>query len=205
MPSNCYNFGRSFRGVLPTLVEVTFRPHSPHYCSFTAVVRDSCDGRGVSFSQLTRLVENMGYIGKIDDFSIKPLEQHSFLLIGFSCYIASGLSSNGMTVSTAAETSPIRRDATHIRPQRGKAMDTKAFASHGGELSSSGDDSDLSPSSGNDGCSSEDELCRSCTRKNSRWSDLDEQRLLAYKKGGKSWDWMPAIRTRWNMVRSRDK
>lgn len=43
MPSDCYNLGRPSRDFLPTLVEVTLRPHSPHYCSFTAVVRDSCD------------------------------------------------------------------------------------------------------------------------------------------------------------------
>ena len=148
------------------------------------MVRDSCDGRGVSFSQLARLIENIGHIGKIVDFSIKPLEQHSFLLTGFSCYIASRLSSSGMTVSTAAETSPIRRDATHILLQHGKAVDAKALASHGDEPSSSDDDSDLSPSSDNDGYSSEDELGRLRTSKHSRWSDLDEQCLLAYKKEG---------------------
>ncbi|KAI9764343.1 MAG: hypothetical protein M1839_005960 [Geoglossum umbratile] len=214
MPSDCYNLGQSSRDVLPTLVEVTFRPHSPHYCSFTAVVQDSCDGRGVSFSQLARLVKDIGHIGKIDDFLIKPLQQNSFLLTGFSCYIASRLSSSGITVSTAAETSPIRRGATHILLQHGKAVDAEALASHGDKPSSSDDDSDLSPSSDNDGYSSEDELGRSRTSKHSRWSDLDEQRLLAYKKEGKSWDWIfgkfpgrtrPAISTRWNMVRPRDK
>jgi hypothetical protein len=191
MPSDCYNLGRTSRDVLPTLVEVTFRPHSRHYCSFTAVVWESCDGQGVSFNQLAQLVENIGHIGKIDDFSIKPLEQHSLLLTGFSCYIASRLSSSGMAVSTAAETSPICRDATHIRPQHGKAVDAKALASYGNEPSSSDDDSGLSdsdscPNSDNDGYSSEDELGRSRASKHSRWSDLDEQRLLAYKKEGKS-------------------
>jgi hypothetical protein len=71
-------------------------------------------------------------------------------------------------------------------------VDAKALTSHGDEPFSSGDDSGLSdsglsPSSDNDGYSSEDELGRSCTSKHSRWSDLDEQRLLAYKKEGKSW------------------
>ncbi|KAI9768892.1 MAG: hypothetical protein M1839_003846 [Geoglossum umbratile] len=37
MPSDCYNLGRSSRDVLPTLVEITFRPHSLYCCSFTAV------------------------------------------------------------------------------------------------------------------------------------------------------------------------
>jgi hypothetical protein len=139
-------------------------------------------------------------------------------LLKKSC-IAPRLSSSGMTVSTAAETSPIHRDTTHIRPQHGKAVDTKSLALHGNEPSSRDDDSglsdsNLSPSGDNDGYSSKDELGRSCTSKHSRWSGLDEQRLLAYKKEGKSWDWIfgkfpgrtrPAIRTRWNMVRPKDK
>jgi hypothetical protein len=83
MPSDCSNLSGSSSDILPTLTEVTFRPHSQYYCSFTAVVRDSCDG-GVSFSQLTRLIESIGYVGKIDDFTIKPFQQYSFLLTGFS-------------------------------------------------------------------------------------------------------------------------
>ncbi|MCJ1357538.1 MAG: hypothetical protein MMC33_007534 [Icmadophila ericetorum] len=64
--------------------------------------------------------------------------------------------------------------------------------------------SDSESSSDDDGCS--------CTSKQSWWSDLDEQRLLAYKKADKSWDWIfgkfpgrtpAAVRTRWNMVRPR--
>jgi hypothetical protein len=33
MPSDCCNLGRSSRDILPTLIEVTFRLHSPHCCS----------------------------------------------------------------------------------------------------------------------------------------------------------------------------
>jgi hypothetical protein len=50
-------------------------------------------------------------------------------------------------------------------------------------------------------------LGRPSTSKHSRWLDLDEQRLLAYKKKGKSWVWIfgrfpgRTQRTRWNMVR----
>jgi hypothetical protein len=70
MPSGCYNLDRSSCGILPTLIEVTFRLHYPQCYSFTAVIRDSCDGRGVSFS---RLVKSIGHVGKIDDFTIKPI------------------------------------------------------------------------------------------------------------------------------------
>jgi hypothetical protein len=44
-----------------------------HSCSFTAVVGDECgDARGVSLSQLARLMGSIGYAGKLGDFMIKP-------------------------------------------------------------------------------------------------------------------------------------
>jgi len=63
-------------------------------------------------------------------------------------------------------------------------------------------DSDPDPSSDDNGYSSDDGQGRPL------WSDLDEQRLLAYKKEGKSWEWIfgkfhgrtrPTICTRWRM------
>jgi hypothetical protein len=74
-------------------------------------------------------------------------------------------------------------------------VDSEALASQGSKPSSSDDDSGLTdsdpdPSSDDDGCSSEDEQGRSSTSKHSQWLDLDEQRLLAYKKEGKSWEWI---------------
>jgi len=217
MSSPCYNLGHSSSDdILPTLTEVTFRPHSTHCYSFTAVVMEGCDGHGVSFSQLAQLIESIGHVGKIDDFTIKPLREHLFLLTGFSQHTSSRLSSSGTTMSTAA-VAGIYRDATHIRSQQSKAVDSEALTSQGNKQSSSNNDDGLSdsdpdPSSNDDGCSSEDEHGRSRTSKRSQWSDLDEQRLLAYKKEGKSWDWIfrkfpgrtkPAVRTRWNMVRPR--
>ncbi|KAI9864949.1 MAG: hypothetical protein M1813_002720, partial [Trichoglossum hirsutum] len=98
-----------------------------------------------------------------------------------------------------------------------RAIDVRALASRRSEPPSSDDDSGLSynnleSSSDDDGSLSEDKQGHSSMSKYSRWSDLDEQRLLAYKKEGKSWKWIfgklpgrsrPAIRTRWNMVRPR--
>jgi hypothetical protein len=202
--------------VLPTLTEITFRPHSQHYCSFTAVVQDSCEG-GVSFCQLARLIESIGRVGKIDDFTIKPLQQNSFLVTGLSRRTSSRLSSSGTTVGTAAEAGRNHIDAARTRPQDSKAVDAEALASQGSKPSSSVDDGSLSDSnpdssSDDDGCSSEQG--RSSTRKNTRWEDLDELRLLAYKKEGKPWSWIfrkfpgrtqPSVRTRWNMIRPRDE
>ncbi|KAI9775082.1 MAG: hypothetical protein M1839_001474 [Geoglossum umbratile] len=217
MSPDCYN--PSSRDVLPMLTEVTFRPHSLYCCSFTAVIQDGCDRRGVSFGQLAQLIESIGHVGKIDDFTIKPIEHHSFLLTGFSRHTSSQPSFGGATLSTAAEVGRNHVDATCTRPQNGRAVDARALASRRSEPPSSDDDgglSDSDPESSNDddGCLSEAEQGHSSTSKHSRWSDLDEQRLLAYKKEGKSWDWIfgkfpgrtrPAIRTRWNMVRPRDK
>lgn len=75
-------------------------------------------------------------------------------------------------------------------------------------------DSDPNPSSDDDGCSSEDKQDRLSMRKNIPWGELDEQRLLAYKKEGKPWSWIfrkfpgrtpGAVRTRLNMVQGRVK
>jgi hypothetical protein len=125
---DCRNLGGSSEDILPALTEVIFRPHSLHCCSFTAVTRDGCEGQGVSFSQLTRLVESIGHAGQIDDFTIKPLQQHLFLLTGFSRHTPSRPSSKGMTASAAAEASPIHRDATRIRSQDGRDINTNARA-----------------------------------------------------------------------------
>jgi hypothetical protein len=217
MSPDCYNLNRSSRAALPTLTEVTFRPHSPHCCSFTAVIRDGSAERGVSFGQLAQLIASIGHVGKIDDFSIKPMEQHSFLLTGFSWHTPSRPSSSGTTLSTAAEAGRDHVNAMRTRPQEGRAVDARALASRRSKPSISDDDSGLSDSdsessSDDDECSSEGEQGRSSTSKHSRWPDLDEQRLLAYKKEDKSWKWIfrkfpgrtrPAIRTRWNMIRPR--
>jgi hypothetical protein len=70
-------------------------------------------------------------------------------------------------------------------------IDVGAPVSEKVEPSSSGDDdsSDGDPqsSSDDDGCSSVAEQGRLSTSKQSRWSDLDEQLLLAYREG-KSWE-----------------
>ena len=217
IPSDFCNLGRLSGDILPTLIKVTFHPHPPHYCSFAAVIRDDRDGPEFSFRQLSRLIENIGHAGKIDDFTIKPIQQHLFLLTGFSRHTSSRPSFSGRTVGTAAEAGRIHGDATCTRLQHARAIDGRAIASRESELLSSEDDgglndSDPDSSSNDDGCPSEDEQRRPSMRKHSPWLTLDEQRLLAYKKEGKSWRWIfgkfptrtpAAVRTRWTMVRAR--
>merc|ERR1711900_1181 len=183
------NLSPSSRATSPTLTEITFRPHSAHCYSFTATIWDGCDGRGVSLAQLARLIASTGHVGKIDDFTIKPIEQHSYLLSGFSWHTLS---------SFTAEAGRDNVDTSRIWPRDGKAVDAGAFISRERESSSGDDDeSGLSHSDiefgsdgDGDGCSSEDELGRSGTRMNVPWDPIDEQRLLAYKKEGKSWKWI---------------
>ncbi|KAI9652875.1 MAG: hypothetical protein M1829_001364 [Trizodia sp. TS-e1964] len=113
MLSDCDNLGRSIGDILPTLTEVTFRPHSTRCCSFTAVVRDGRDGRGISFCQLAQLIESAGHVGKIDDFTIKLIEQHSFLLTGFSRHTSSPLSS-GTILSPTVEANRVFDELKNI-------------------------------------------------------------------------------------------
>jgi hypothetical protein len=84
MPLDDSSLGRLSRATLPTLTEITFRPYSVYCYSFTAVVRDGYNGREVSLAQVVRLIASTGYMGKIDDFTIKPMKQYSYLLSGFS-------------------------------------------------------------------------------------------------------------------------
>jgi len=216
MSSDCHNLGRSSSDILPTLTEVTFRPHSPHCYSFTAIIQDGCDERGVSFSQVAQLIESISHVGKVDDFTIKPIEQHSFLLTGFSRHTSSRPSFSSTTLSTAAEAGRDHVDATRTRPQDGKAVDAGALPSEGSEPSIGDDDGDLresnsESSSDNSGRSSEDEQSLSMGA-NGPWDPVDEQRLLAWKKEGRSWKWIfrrfrgrtqQAVRQRLSIVKRR--
>jgi hypothetical protein len=117
-------------------------------------------------------------------------------------------------MSIAAEAGYNHVNATRTRPH-GKAVYAKALASQG-EPSSSDDDGGLSDNDpdlrgDDDGCLSKDKQGLSM-RMNIPWEAVDEQRLLAYKKEDKPWDWIfgkfpgrtpPAVRTRWSMIRPR--
>jgi hypothetical protein len=65
MSSDYYNLGPLSSDIQPALTEVTFRPHSTRYCSFMAVIREGCDEQGVSFRQLTQLIESIGHVGRL--------------------------------------------------------------------------------------------------------------------------------------------
>ncbi|TVY20230.1 hypothetical protein LARI1_G001640 [Lachnellula arida] len=217
---DCCDLDRSFGTVQSTLTEITFRPYSPpDLHSFTAIIRIGHDRPEFSLGYFARLIENMGCIGEIDVHTIKWLPQDMVQLIGLSRLASSRLSPNVKTKGTPSKTGHMHGGAASVRHWHGKVADAGATTSLGSEPSSSDDDSDSSsgdpdpdPSSDEDGCSSEADQGRSSTSKQSRWSGLDEQRLLAYKKEGKSWEWIfdkfpgrtrPAIRTRWNMIRPR--
>jgi len=220
MPLNDSSLGRSSRATPPTLTEITFRPYSAHCYSFTAVVRDGCDGRRVSLAHVAQLIASTGHVGKIDDFTIKPMEQHSYLLSGFSWHASSRLSSSGTTLSTTAEAGRDHVDATRTGPQHGRAVDVRALASRRCEPSSSNDDGGLSDSdpdisSDDDGCSSEAAKQGGLSvRMNIPWDPVDEQRLVAWKKEGKPWNWIlkklpgrteSAVRQRVSIIKNKGK
>ncbi|KAI9046430.1 hypothetical protein LZ554_009563 [Drepanopeziza brunnea f. sp. 'monogermtubi'] len=202
------SLGRSSRTTPSTLTEITFRPHSAHCYFFTAVVRDRCDGRGISFGQIVGLIASIGYMGKIDDFTIKPMKKDSFLVTGFSRHTSTRLSSSGRILSTTSEADSDHVDATRTKTRQGRAVDAGALASRS-EPSSSDDDGGLSDS---DPEFSSDDGKFSSGSKHSRWDGIGEQRLLAYSKEGRPWDWIfkefqsrtqAAIRTRLTMVRKK--
>ena len=68
MPLNDSSLGRLSRATPLTLTEITFRPYSAHCYSFTAVVRDGYNGRGVSLAQVIRLIASTGHVGKINNY-----------------------------------------------------------------------------------------------------------------------------------------
>jgi hypothetical protein len=84
MPPNDSSLRHSSKATPPTLTEITFRPHSAHCYSFIATIREGCDGKWISLSHVIQLITIIGHTGKIDDFTIKSIEQHSYLLTGFS-------------------------------------------------------------------------------------------------------------------------
>jgi hypothetical protein len=149
-------------------------------------------------------------VGKINDFTIKLMEQYSYLLTGFSRHNSSRPMFGGTTLSTTTEAGRDHVGVTRTRPPEGRAVDVGTPVWQRSEPSSS--DSDPESGSDDDGCSSEDELGCSGARMNIPWGPVDEQRLLAYKKEGKSWDWIfkkfpgrtpAAVRTRWTIVQRR--
>ena len=98
----------------------------------------------------------------IDDFTIKPIEQHSFLVTGFSRHT---LSQTSFSRATTAEAGRNHTDTTRTRLQNNTAVDARALAPRRSELSISDEDSGLSdsdpePSSDDAVCLSEDVVRR---------------------------------------------
>lgn len=248
IPSDCGALGESSKRIQPLLTEVTFRPHSPNYYSFTAFIQDDRDEPEFSFGQFSRLIECVGHGGNIEDFTIKPLKQHSFLVTGFSRHMSSSPSQSGRTVGSTTNAGRVPLGARRTRLGKGGSAST--FASQRRETSSSVvdygfsdgssedelgrsdtrncsqwsassssdddgfGDGDLNPGSDGTAYSSEDSVGRSDKKKFSEWSPLDKQRLSAYKKEGKPWEWIfsrfpgrtaGAVRTRWSTMQPKVK
>ncbi|KIM92946.1 hypothetical protein OIDMADRAFT_36189 [Oidiodendron maius Zn] len=143
-------------------------------------VSDGRDGRGVSFSQLGQLIESIGYIGKLDDITIKPLQKESFLLTGVGHYTSSRVSpSERKTLPPHAKLHILDNDEAQTRLRHGRAgrEDTSRESTSAISDDERLSDSDPDPSGGDDGCCSEDEQHRLSTRRNIPWDEIEEQRL----------------------------
>jgi hypothetical protein len=70
MPLDDPYLGRLSRATLLTLTEIIFRLYSIYYYSFMVIIRDGCDGRGVSLGQVIRLIAGTSHVGKINNFII---------------------------------------------------------------------------------------------------------------------------------------
>ncbi|KAL5347675.1 hypothetical protein ACLOAV_007084 [Pseudogymnoascus australis] len=232
----------------PLLTEVTFRPYSPDYYSFSALIQDDRDEPEFTFGQFSKLIDCVGHSGNTKDLTIKQLKQHLFLVTGFSRRTSSRPSQSGRTVRSTTNACLVPLSARRTRADKGRSAST--FPSQRREASSHivdysfGDgssedelgrsdkrkysqwsassrsdvdgfgDGDPNTCSDGDAYSSEDNVGRSDNRKYSEWSALDKQRLSAYKKEGKSWEWIfgkfpgrtkGAVRTRWSILQPRVK
>jgi hypothetical protein len=166
--------------------------------------------RPTSSRSLTPFSPSDGYVGKLDDFTIKPLQQESFLLTRISQRTSSRLSSSGTTtLPPHAYAHTPSNNAARTRLRHGRAG--RAVASRESTSTISDDDSlsDRDPdlSSDDDGCCSEDEQHRSSTRKHILWDEI-----RVYKEEGKAGKWIlkkfptrtePTIRTRWTVIQQR--
>lgn len=220
---DCTVLGRSSSNIPPTLIDITFCPRYLPYSSYRAVIHDTRERRSIPLSQIAQVVESSGPVGMISSLDIHQLKHH-FLVVSGVCQPAlSQLSSSRMTVLIDTETCSIKNNSTQARPlhqraSRASSQEHQQDSSDDSNLDGSGSGSDSGSDSGSedDGCSGDDEREQTClnARKNTRWDEIEEQRLRVYKEEGKPWKWIfkqfpdrtePAIRMRWIMIQNRSE
>lgn len=157
------------------------------------MIQEGCKGQGVSFSQLTQLLDSVG-LRRTNDIIIKPQKQHSLLLTGFSRYPLSQLPYKRKLVEIATNSSHTRGTIPMVEIQQCKGTDFGIMASEkvgllGSDENNACDINDGTPklSSDKDRDLSKARQSYSSRRNHRAWSELNKQRLLAYKKEGKDW------------------
>jgi hypothetical protein len=109
------------------------------------------------------------YIGKLDDITIKPLQKESFLLTGVGNYTLSRVlpgERGTLPLHTKLHTLDNDKAQTRLRHSRAGREDTSRESSSAISGDERLSDSDPDPSSGDDGCCSEDEQRYLSTRRN---------------------------------------
>jgi len=197
------------------LTDITLRPVSSGVSFFAAIIQADCN-MSPSCSEPVMLVESaLGYAGKIDDITIKPLGPDSWLVTGFL---------HSLHDMSQFSTSHIRPSGIYSGGARGstrslhsKAASVVAVGSQEGPRSNEEDDdsSDCNLGYGDgDNRYTGNKHKRPSARLHAKWSKLEEQRLLAYKKEDKPWEWIfckfpnrteGAVKLRWYMLQSKAK
>lgn len=172
--------GGSSRHAQHKLTDISLHLVSSNMAFLAATIQDGGSVPAISCSQMATLTKNaLGHAGKIDGITAKQLAPGSWLLTGFlySDCDASRLSAGGSGICDNVQSDTCRP------PLNGNTAEAEAVGSEDDEGSSDGGD-------GSSNCDlGEDDECTS-TRKRVPCSELEEQRLLAYKKENKPWDWI---------------
>lgn len=196
-PSDCDGIGRWSNQTPQKLAHIMLRPVSTSVSFLATIIQDDRNVPTFSYSQSLTLIESeLGNAGHIDSVTIIPLTLNSWLLTGF---LRTLHGKSGLAVSrTAMKANGTCNDSeSDTRTLRSKAAKIGAIHSMEDERSSEDDDD-----------SSDNDVDLSY----SRWSLLDDDRLLAYKREGRPWNWIfcrfprrteGAVRTRWHMLRGK--
>ncbi|KAF2435351.1 hypothetical protein EJ08DRAFT_720211 [Tothia fuscella] len=214
----------SSQGALPKVIEITLRPISARVLFLAATIQATGDSVAFSYSAPeTLLCEVPGHTGKAEAVTIKPLPSSGLWIMTGILYNRVDLyDTSGLLGGNEIAPAPTNL-TSHCCGLEGRARAVYALAGHaeagemerdGERVSDSGfgasDDSDDDDDDSDAGHGRQYQTQRHSSARTRRlWKELDEHRLLAYRRGKKSWGWIfrqfpdrtdGAVRVRVNML-----